>query len=300
MSLDLAVVARQIGAADTGVLALEARPAVQRGLAEKQEQRQKKPEFTAEQRSTMVGDKQFERRWENKSMYDLYYWPTPNGWKISMLLEELEAPYNPISVNILKGEQFSPEFLKLNPNHKIPVLVDPDGPDGKPFSLFESGAILLYLAEKHGRFFAETKRDKYEVLTWVMFQMGNVGPFFGQANHFNRYAPEDVPYAKERYTNEANRLLGVMDKRLTSAGGWLATGQYTVADMACFGWVRDYGKDRETLEPFPAVCAWFDTIAARPATERAVAVMAGDRKAPTEMDDEARSIMFGDKQYTRR
>lgn len=233
-------------------------------------------------------------------MYDLYYWPTPNGWKISMLLEELAVTYNPVAVNILKGEQFLPAFLKLNPNHKIPVLLDPDGPDGKPFSLFESGAILLYLAEKHGKFFGETSRERYEVLTWVMFQMGNVGPLFGQANHFNRYAQEDVPYAKERYTNEANRLLGVMDKRLAGAGGWLATGHYTVADIACFGWVRDYGKDRETLEPFPAVCSWFDAIAARPATKRAVAVMASDRKAPAEMDQEAHSIMFGDKQYTRR
>lgn len=230
-------------------------------------------------------------------MYDLYYWPTPNGWKVSMMLEELGAPYNVITINILKGDQFTPEFLKLNPNHKIPALIDPDGPDGKPYPIFESGAILLYLAEKHGRFFAGDERQKYEILQWLMFQMGGVGPFFGQANHFNRYAPEEVPYAKERYTNEANRLLGVMDKRLAATGGWLAAGDYTIADIACFGWVRDLAKDLAVLEPFPAVRAWFDTINARPATGRALAVLATDRKAPSELDDEARSIMFGEKQY---
>ena len=158
-------------------------------------------------------------------MIDLYYWPTPNGWKITILLEELGLEYKVIPVDILKGEQYAPEFVALNPNSKIPVLVDSD------VTLFESGAIMLYLAEKTGRFFAETTRGKYDVLQWLMFQMGGVGPFFGQANHFTRYAGEEVPYAIERYTNEAARLLRVMDKQLDGRD-WIAGGGYSIADMA--------------------------------------------------------------------
>ena len=193
---------------------------------------------------------------------DLYYWPTPNGWKVTIMLEELGWEYNVIPVNILEGEQFDSEFLARNPNHKIPVLVDPDGPGSAPITVFESGAILIYLAEKADRFFAPTARGKYEVLEWLMFQLGGVGPFFGQANHFNRYAPEQVPYALERYNNEAKRLMGVMDRRLDGRD-WFA-GEYSIADIAMFGWVRDYPHEAAPLENFPNLKRWYDAIAARP------------------------------------
>ena len=225
-------------------------------------------------------------------MIDLYYWPTPNGWKITILLEELGLEYNVIVVDILSGDQYKPEFVALNPNSKIPVMVDQDGADGKPVTLFESGAIMLYLAEKTGRFFADTTRGKYEVLQWLMFQMGGVGPFFGQANHFNRYAPEQVPYAIERYNTEAARLLRVMDKQLDGQD-WIA-GDYSIADMALFGWTRDYAKDVKILAPYGNVADWFARLLARPAVERGLAVLAETRKAPSEFDDKARAVMFGE------
>ena len=225
-------------------------------------------------------------------MIDLYYWPTPNGWKVTILLEELGLDYKAIPIDILNGDQYSAEFIALNPNSKIPVLVDPDGPDGAPVTLFESGAIMLYLAEKTGRFFADTTRGKYEVLQWLMFQMGGVGPFFGQANHFNRYAPEQVPYAIERYNKEAARLLGVMDKQMVEQD-WIA-GDYSIADMAIFGWTRDYAKEPEVLTPFPNVADWFARMNARPAVACGLAVLAEIRKAPSEFDDKARAVMFGE------
>ncbi len=225
-------------------------------------------------------------------MIELYYWPTPNGWKITILLEELGLDYKVIPVNILKGEQYTPEFIALNPNNKIPVLVDSDGADGAPVTLFESGAIMLYLAEKTGRFFADTTRGKYDVLQWLMFQMGGVGPFFGQANHFNHYASEQVPYAIARYNNEAARLLRVMDTQLEGQE-WIAGG-YSIADMALFGWTRDYAKEAAVLEPYANVGAWFERLLARPAVQRGLAVLAETRKAPAEFDDEARAVMFGE------
>lgn len=206
-------------------------------------------------------------------MIDLYYWPTPNGWKITILLEELGLDYKVIAVDILKGEQYAPEFVALNPNSKIPVLVDSDGTGGAPQTLFESGAIMLYLAEKTGRFFADTARGKYEVLQWLMFQMGGVGPFFGQANHFNRHAPEQVPYAIERYNKESARLLGVMDKQL---GGreWIA-GDYSIADMAILGWSHDFAEDADMYASFPSFQAWYARMLARPAVARGLAVQSG-------------------------
>lgn len=225
-------------------------------------------------------------------MIDLYYWPTPNGWKITILLEELGLDYKVIPVNILNGDQFSVEFIALNPNSKIPVLVDTDGPSGEPVTLYESGAIMLYLAEKTERFFANTTRGKYEVLQWLMFQMGGVGPFFGQANHFNRYASEHVPYAITRYNKEAARLLGVMDKQMAEQD-WIA-GDYSIADMALFGWTQDYAKEPEVLMPYPNVTGWFTRMSARPAVERGLAVLAEIRKAPSEFDDKARAVMFGE------
>jgi len=225
-------------------------------------------------------------------MIDLYYWPTPNGWKITILLEELGLDYRVIPVNILKGEQYTPEFVALNPNSKIPVLVDSDGADGAPVTLFESGAIMLYLAEKIGCFFADTTRGKYDVLQWLMFQMGGVGPFFGQANHFNRYASVQVPYAIERYNAEAARLLRVMDTQLDGQD-WIAGG-YSIADMALFGWTRDLAKEADFLAPYANVQAWFARLLERPAVQRGLAVLAETRKAPSEFDDQARAVMFGE------
>ena len=225
-------------------------------------------------------------------MIELYYWPTPNGWKITILLEELGLDYKVIPVNILKGEQYMPEFIALNPNNKIPVLVDFDSVDGAPVTLFESGAIMLYLAEKTGQFFADTTRGKYDVLQWLMFQMGGVGPFFGQANHFNHYAGEQVQYAIERYNTEAARLLRVMDTQLEGQE-WIA-GDYSIADMALFSWTRDYAKEVAVLEPFSNVGAWYTRLLARPALQRGLAVLAETSRAPAEFHDEARTVMFGE------
>ena len=220
-------------------------------------------------------------------MIDLYYWPTPNGWKITILLEELGLDYRVIPVNILKGEQFAPEFIARNPNGKIPVLVDSD------VTLFESGAIMLHLAEKTGRFFAETTRGKYDVLQWLMFQMGGVGPFFGQANHFTRYAGEEVPYAIERYTSEAARLLRVMEKQLDGRK-WIAGEGFSIADMAIYAWTRDLAKEEGFFAPYGHVAEWFARIDARPAVRRGVAVLAETRTPPEEIDEEARSVLFGE------
>ena len=206
-------------------------------------------------------------------MIDLYYCATPNGWKITVMLEELGLDYHVIAIDLGAGDQFTPEFTTLNPNAKIPVLTDPDGADGKSITLFESGAILLYLAEKTGRFFADTARGKYDVLQWLMFQMGGVGPFFGQANHFNRYAPEPVPYAIERYNNEAARLLGVMDMQLDGRD-WIA-GDYSIADMALLGWSHDFAKDADGYASYPNVQAWYARLLARPAVARGLAVGGG-------------------------
>src|SRR5436190_1168880 len=171
-----------------------------------------------------------------QDMIDLYYWPTPNGWKITIFFEESGVPYRVVPVNIGKGEQFTPEFLKISPNNRMPAIVDPDGPDGEPISLFESGAILVYLGEKTGQFLPREPRGRYDVLQWLMFQMGGIGPMFGQAGHFRRYAPEKIPYAIERYTNESKRLLRVLDGRLADRP--FVAGEYSIADMAIFPWVH--------------------------------------------------------------
>ncbi len=169
---------------------------------------------------------------------ELYYWPTPNGWKVTIMLEELGVPYEVKYVNIGKGEQFEPAFLKISPNNRMPAIVDPEGPDGKPISVFESGAILQYLGRKFGRFYGADERGRVEVDQWLFWQMGGLGPMAGQAHHFRQYAPETVPYGIERYTNEVNRLYGVMDRRLADRD-YLA-GNYSIADMACVGWVKPY------------------------------------------------------------
>jgi GSH-dependent disulfide-bond oxidoreductase len=227
----------------------------------------------------------------------VFSWPTPNGHKIHIMLEECGLPYEAIPVNIGTGEQFAPEFLKVSPNNKIPALVDSEGPDGKPIALFESGAIMLYLAAKTGKFLPKSDRQKFEVLQWLMFQMGGVGPMLGQNHHFRLYAPEKIPYAIDRYTNEAKRIYGVMDRRL-QVSKFIATNQYSIADMAIFPWLRNWANQGMDWADYPTLKAWFDTINARPAVQRGVSVLADLRKPIT--DDKAREVLFGKTQYVKR
>lgn len=198
---------------------------------------------------------------------DLYTWSTPNGYKVSIALEELGLPYNVHPINITKDEQLAPDFLKISPNNKIPAIVDPDGPEGKPLALFESGAILLYLAEKTGQLMPQEPRAYWQAVQWLMWQMGGFGPMLGQAHHFLRFAKEDVPYAKNRYANETRRLYGVLDKRLGEAE-WLAGDSYSMADIATFPWAGRHEWQQVDLADFPNVKRWFDAIAARPAVQR--------------------------------
>jgi GSH-dependent disulfide-bond oxidoreductase len=230
-------------------------------------------------------------------MIDLYTWPTPNGHKIHIMLEETGLAYRVHPINIGAGDQFKPEFLKISPNNKMPAMIDSDGPDGKPISMFESGAILLYLASKTGQFLPEDLRERWSVLQWLMFQMGSVGPMLGQAHHFLAYAPEKIPYAMRRYTNEANRLYGVMDRRLAESE-FIACDEYTIADIAIMPWLRSYKNQGVEMDEYPHVKPWFDGIAARPAVQRGLAVLADSRKGV--MDDKAKEILFGATQYQRR
>jgi GST-like protein len=229
-------------------------------------------------------------------MIDVFTWATPNGHKVHIMLEECGLPYNVHAVDIGSGDQFKPEFLAISPNNKIPAITDSDGPDGKPISIFESGAILLYLAGKTGKFLPEDVRGKYTALQWLMFQMGSVGPMFGQAHHFRNYAQEKLEYAIKRYTREANRLYAVMDKQLGKVPCF--AGEYSVADIAIFPWTRSYANQGVDLDEYPNVKRWFDAISARPAVQRGVKVLA-DRRRPITGDKE-REILFGDKQYERR
>jgi GSH-dependent disulfide-bond oxidoreductase len=231
-------------------------------------------------------------------MIDLYSWPTPNGHKVHIMLEECGLQYRVHPVNIRTGDQFKPEFLKISPNNRIPAILDSDGPGGKPLPLFESGAILIYLAGKTGRFLPNDLRDRYTALQWLMWQMGGVGPMFGQANHFRAYAVEKVTYAIDRYTNEGNRLTGVLDKRLAEAA-YLAGDEYSIADMAVFPWMRNAEKRGIVLPEYPHAQRWFDSINARPAVERALKVLADvNNSAPH--DDKSRDILFGKTQFARR
>jgi GSH-dependent disulfide-bond oxidoreductase len=230
-------------------------------------------------------------------MIEIHSWATPNGHKVHIMLEECGLPYRVHAVDIGAGEQFAPDFLAISPNNKIPALVDPDGPGGKPISLFESGAILLYLAGKTGRFLPEDTAGKYEVLQWLMFQMGGVGPMLGQAHHFRLYAPEKIPYAIDRYTNEAKRLYGVMDKRLAKSK-YLGGPAYSIADIAVFPWLRSWKNQGIDWNDYPHLKGWFDEIGARPAVQRGVEVLASQRKAIT--DDKSREMLFGGAQYARR
>ncbi len=292
-------------------------------------------------------------------MIDLYTWPTPNGHKVHIMLEEVGLEYNVIPIDINAGDQFDPEFLKISPNNKMPAMVDPDGPGGTPYSMFESGAILMYLAEKTGRLMPTETRARYDVIKWLMFQMGHIGPMLGQAHHFRVYAPENLDYAVDRYTNEAGRLYGVIDRRLGESeylagdaysiadiatfpwtrsierqghdwaefpnakrwfdaidrytneayrlykvlDGRLAEAEYlaeaySIADIAVFPWLRSHERQGQDLDDFPPVKRWFEAIAARPAVEAGVEVLA-DRRRTGPIDDAAREIMFGAKQYRR-
>ena len=231
-------------------------------------------------------------------MIDLYTWPTPNGHKIHIMLEETGLDYEVIPVDIGQGDQFDPEFLRISPNNKMPAIVDRDGPGGEPYPMFESGAILMYLAEKTGRFMPQETAARYRVVQWLMFQMGHIGPMLGQAHHFRAYAPEQIPYAVERYTNEANRLYDVLDKRLGESA-WLAGDDYSIADIAVFPWLRSHERQGVDLAGYPNVKRWFDEIAARPAVMRGVEVLAEKRRAGP-MDAKAREMMFGAAQYKRR
>ena len=231
-------------------------------------------------------------------MIDVYSWPTPNGHKVHIMLEECGLAYRVHAVNIGQGDQFQPDFLKISPNNKIPAIVDSDGPDGQPISLFESGAILLYLASKTGQFLPTDTRGRYDVLQWLMFQMGGVGPMLGQAHHFRIYAPERIAYGIDRYTNEAKRLYGVMNDQIRRTGAYIAGPVYSLADIAIYPWLRSWQNQGIDWADFPELKAWFDRVAARPAVRRGEQVLA-EQRSPTRTDAE-KEVLFGKTQYQRR
>lgn len=227
-------------------------------------------------------------------MIHLYTWPTPNGHKAQIMVEEIGLPYSVHAVDITRGEQFAPDYLTLNPNNKVPTIVDDDGPDGRPYAVFESGAILVYLAEKTSQLIPTDPAERYQVIQWLMWQMGNLGPMFGQAQHFHRYALEAVPYAVKRYTQEGRRLLGVLERRL-SEREFLA-GEYSIADIACFPWIRIHKMANQSLHDFPSIGRWYSTIRARPAVERGLKILL-DSWVDVTTSETARVNLFGDPQY---
>ena len=231
-------------------------------------------------------------------MIDLYTWPTPNGHKIHIMLEETGLPYTVHPIDIQAGDQFKPDFLKISPNNKMPAIVDRDGPGGKPMALAESGAILFYLASKTGKFLPADIRERWAVMQWVMFQMGHIGPMLGQAHHFLGYSVEKIPYAMDRYKNEANRLYGVLDRRLGESA-YVATGAYTIADMAVMPWLRSADRQGVNMDDYPNVKRWFDKINERPAVKRGLQVLA-DRRRTGALTPEQREVMFGSVQYAKR
>ena len=239
-------------------------------------------------------------------MIDVYFWPTPNGYKVTWMLEEVGLKYNVVPVNIGAGDQFKPEFLKISPNNRMPAITDPDGPGGNPISIFESGAIMMYLAEKTGKLMPSDTRGKYNVIQWLMFQMASVGPMLGQAHHFRVYAPEKLEYAINRYTNEAKRIYGVIDKRLGEAK-YLA-GEFSIADIATYPWLVPHSMQGQNLEDFPNLKRWYDELRARPATQRGFAVMAdvvekmraAAKERQAAQDPKAWEILFGNKQFEKR
>ncbi len=233
-------------------------------------------------------------------MIDVYTWPTPNGHKVHIMLEETGLRYRVNSVNIREGEQFRPEFLKMSPNNRIPAIVDPDGPNGKPIPIFETGAILLYLASKTGKLLPADLHARWSCVQWLMWQMGGLGPMMGQANHFRRYSKEKIQYAIDRYSNEANRLTGVLDKRLGEAR-FTAGSEYSISDIASFPWLRGAEARGVNIGEYPNVKRWFDEINARPAVERALKVLAEAQAAnAAPHSDKSWEIMFGSVQFQKR
>ena len=229
---------------------------------------------------------------QNKPI-DLYYWPTPNGWKVSILLEELQVPYQVKYINIGKGDQFEPSFLEIAPNNRMPAIVDPEGPGGEPVSVFESGAILQYLGRKFCKFYPLDERKRVEVEEWLMWQMGGFGPMLGQNHHFRIYAPEKLPYAMDRYLNETHRLYGVLNKRLEGRD-YVAAGEYTIADMAIVGWAQGWERQGMDLAEFPNVKAWMDRLGARPAVKKGLEVGKDEREKMQLADDkDAQNVLFG-------
>ncbi|MDX3893140.1 glutathione binding-like protein [Pusillimonas sp.] len=230
-------------------------------------------------------------------MIDLHYWTTPNGHKMTMFLEEAGLPYKVLPINIGKGEQFQPHFLKIAPNNRIPAMVDHDPADGgEPIAMFESGAMLVYLAEKTGRFLPTDLRGRAEVLQWLFWQMGGLGPMAGQNHHFGTYAPEKIQYAIDRYVGETGRLYGVLNKHL--AGREFISSEYSIADMACYPWIVSHERQSQNLDDFPHLKRWFEAIAARPATVRAYDVAKTVNSQPTVHDEEARKFLFGQNAQT--
>jgi GST-like protein len=221
---------------------------------------------------------------------DLYYWPTPNGWKISIMLEECGLAYNTIPVNISIGEQFDAKFLAISPNNRMPAIVDPDGPGGRPISIFESGAILQYLGRKTGRFYPAGERKRVEVDQWLFWQVAGLGPMAGQCGHFRNYAREPIPYAIKRYTDEVNRLYGVMDRRLADRD--FLAGAYSIADMACVGWVGGWHKQGQTIDEFPNLKRWLETLRARPAVKRGKALLKQAGRAVDIKDPSVQAVLF--------
>jgi GST-like protein len=232
-------------------------------------------------------------------LIDLYTWPTPNGHKVHIMLEETGLEYRVHPIDIGSGDQFKPEFLAISPNNKIPAMVDQRGPGGKPFALAESGAMLFYLASKTGKFLPADVRERWKVMQWVMFQMGHIGPMLGQAHHFLQYAPEKIEYAMNRYRNEANRLYGVVDRRLED-DDWIAAGEYTIADMSIMPWLRFPERQGVNIDDYPNLKNWRDRIAARPAVKKALEVLADRRRATPSFSKEQAEVLFGATQYARR
>ncbi|WP_026612721.1 glutathione S-transferase family protein [Ensifer aridi] len=224
---------------------------------------------------------------------ELYYWPTPNGWKITIMLEELGVPYVVKYINIGRGDQFAPDFLKISPNNRMPAIIDPEGPGDEPLSVFESGAILQYLGRKYGKFYPSEERARVDVDQWLFWQVGGLGPMAGQAHHFRQYAPEKIAYGIERYTDEVNRLYGVMNRRLADRP--FLAGDYSIADMAAIGWVIPHENQGQDLNEFPNLKRWFETILARPAVKKAIEVGKEERARQKSLaeDEEAKKILFG-------
>jgi GST-like protein len=222
---------------------------------------------------------------------ELYYWPTPNGFKISIMLEECKLPYTLVPVNISKGEQFKPDFLAISPNNRMPAIVDPAGPGGKPISVFESGAILQYLGRKTGKFYPSDERGRVEVEQWLFWQMGGLGPMAGQVHHFKNYSKETLQYAIDRYVNEVNRLYGVMNTRLKDRE--FLAGRYSIADMACVGWANGWERQGQDINEFPHFKRWLETVKARPAVKRGMELGLELRQGIDMKDPKVQSVLFG-------